>query len=85
MEQFLHENGYTVPSSYAENRNKFFKPSPGNNVSSHHSMIKSDLTPEEQETTRKSKDPSVIMTAHGLFIRVKKQQYMSMIWTRLFK
>ena len=28
-------------------------------------MNQSDLTPEEQETVRKSKDPSVIMTANG--------------------
>ena len=28
-------------------------------------MSGSDLTPEEQETLRKSKGPSVIMTAHG--------------------
>ena len=65
MEQILHENGYTVPGAYSENRDKFFKPSPGNNVSSHRSMSESDLTPEEQETTQKSKGPSVIMTAHG--------------------
>ena len=61
----VQKNLNRVPSSYSENRNKFFKPSPGNNVSSHHSMRKSDLTPEEQETTQTSKDPSVIMTAHG--------------------
>ena len=30
-----------------------------------HMMSKSDLTPEEQETIRKSKDPSVIMTGNG--------------------
>ena len=28
-------------------------------------MSKSDLTPEEQDTIRKSKGPSVIMTANG--------------------
>ena len=60
----VQKNLYRVPSSYSDNRNKFFKPSPGNNVSSHHSMSRSDLTPEEQETTQKSKDPSVIVTAH---------------------
>ena len=30
-----------------------------------HLMSRSDLTPEEQETTQKSKDPSDIMTANG--------------------
>ena len=30
-----------------------------------HLMSKSGLTPEEQETIRKSKDPSVTMTANG--------------------
>ena len=28
-------------------------------------MSKNDMTPEEQETIRKSKDSSVVMTAHG--------------------
>ena len=30
-----------------------------------HMKSESDLTPEEQETIQKSKDPSVIMTANG--------------------
>ena len=30
-----------------------------------HMMSKSELTPEEQQTIQKSKDPSIIMTAHG--------------------
>ena len=32
---------------------------------SHHIMCNRDLTPEEQETTRQSKCPSVILTANG--------------------
>ena len=32
---------------------------------SHHMMSGSYLTPEEQETIQKSKDPTVIMTARG--------------------
>ena len=49
-----------------------------------HMMSKSDLTPEEQETIRKSKDPSVTMTANGT-TRQKKQLYVSLIWTCLVK
>ena len=30
-----------------------------------HMMSQSDLTPEEQETIRRSKDPSVVMSANG--------------------
>ena len=34
LDLFLHKNVYKVPGSSSENRNRFFQPSPENNVSS---------------------------------------------------
>ena len=68
----LHKNVYKIPGLYPENQHRLFKPSHANNVSSRpmrtpkvdsrvslHMMSKSDLTPQEQDTIRKSKVPSV--------------------------
>ena len=77
---FLHKTLYTDPGSYSEIRKRFFTPSPASNVSSPSAtsferegsgaasldmMRKIYLTPEAQETIQKSKDPSLIMAAHG--------------------
>ena len=66
----FHKSVHKIPDSYSENRHKFLKPSPKSNVSSPpmttskeiivdsraslHMMSESELTPEEQETIRKS-------------------------------
>ena len=47
-------------------------------------MSKSGLTPEDQETDQKSKDPAFRLQME-LLIRLKKQQYMSVSWTWLIK
>ena len=50
-----------------------------------HIMSKSDLALEEQETIRKTKDPSVTLLQMVRPMRQMLQQNMSMIWTRLLK
>ena len=49
-----------------------------------HVMSKNDLTPEEQETIQKSKDPSVILSAYGTTHTTEEETVLSVIWTCLF-
>ena len=76
LKKSLHKNMCKIPGLHPENQRRFFNPSLESNASSHpmrtsrerefivDSMSESDLTPEEQETIQRSKDPSV-MTANG--------------------
>ena len=51
-----------------------------------HMMSKSDLAPVEQDTIRKSKDTSVILTANGTtHATTRSNSFLSAIWTCLFR
>ena len=71
----LHKNVYTIPASYSENRPASNASSPPVRTSQENFIVdsrtslrmksKNKLASEKQETVRRSKDPSVMMTATG--------------------